>query len=405
MRTPLDASRDYELLLSYLPWNFEELADEHGQLETKFGNAKITTASELLRFFFVHVGAELPLRQTVALVAEAGGPSIAPMRLHMKMRRAEPFLHALVVAMCSEFSLEECSPQKWAGYEMHALDASTVCGPGALGPDARLHARIRLSDLSIVSAEVTDASGGETFRRHGFTEGQLGIGDRGYCNERGIRSVVNDGADVLVRYNRGALPLIDARGRTLDVVKWARSLRSDEVHEQAAFIVGHGNEAEIGCRLLIARLPEEQAAEARKRLERQLGKKNVSAESREMAGYVVLFTTTPASRLSAQRCMAAYRLRWQVELFFKRWKSLGGAARLPNTRPDTIVAWLYIKVLLTLIVEKIGSATSEPSPPQILPHPPRARAPRNPSTGSTAMETRHVDLAHRRRSGIAAQAL
>src|SRR5512132_4292652 len=72
------------------------LAVQHGQVETKFGNAKITCARDLLRFLFLHVGAELPLRQTVALIAEAGGPSLSPMRLHMKLRHAEPYLHALV---------------------------------------------------------------------------------------------------------------------------------------------------------------------------------------------------------------------------------------------------------------------------------------------------------------------
>ena len=81
-----------------------------------------------------------------------------------------------------------------------------------------------------------------------------------------------------------------------------------------------------------------------------------------MASYVVLFTTVPASRLSAVRCLEAYRLRWQVELLYKRWKSLGGLDQLPNERDDTILAWLYVKLILGMIVERIGSTAGALSP-------------------------------------------
>ena len=60
---------------------------------------------------------------------------------------------------------------------------------------------------------------------------------------------------------------------------------------------------------------------------------DATAESIEAAGYVELFTTVDKSRLSAARCMHLYRLRWQIELLFKRLKSLCGLDRMPNYRP------------------------------------------------------------------------
>ena len=90
---------NWDTVISLLPANFERLAEEHRQVETKFGNAKITNACDLLRLILVHAAADLPLRQTVALVAEAGGPDISPMRLHKKMVRAADYLHALVTSM------------------------------------------------------------------------------------------------------------------------------------------------------------------------------------------------------------------------------------------------------------------------------------------------------------------
>ena len=55
--------RNWEEVLSYLPADYRELAEEHKQLEVQYGNAKITEADDLLRLVFVHAGANLPLRQ------------------------------------------------------------------------------------------------------------------------------------------------------------------------------------------------------------------------------------------------------------------------------------------------------------------------------------------------------
>jgi hypothetical protein len=74
---------------------------------------------------------------------------------------------------------------------------------------------------------------------------------------------------------------------------------------------------------------------------------------------VVLFTTTSSERLSAAQCIELYRLRWQVELQIKRWKSICGFDRMPNFRDDTIVSWLYAKMLAAVLLEKLASLHSE----------------------------------------------
>ncbi len=93
------------------------------QLAVTFGLDEGT----LLRFILLHVGAGLPLRQTVAVIAEAGGPSLSPMRLHKKMGRAAPYLRALVERMVDW--LVEGAPERWGGYVFSAVDATAVSGP------------------------------------------------------------------------------------------------------------------------------------------------------------------------------------------------------------------------------------------------------------------------------------
>ena len=82
MTPSLMHDENWRTLLGCLPPDYEELALKHKQLLTQYGNAKVKDADTLLRFIFLHAGADLPLRQTVMLMAEAGGPRLSPMRLH-----------------------------------------------------------------------------------------------------------------------------------------------------------------------------------------------------------------------------------------------------------------------------------------------------------------------------------
>ena len=353
-----NTEKDWEALLSYLPEAYQELVWQYGVLRSEWPNAKVTDARTLLRFILLHVGAGLPLRQTVAVVAAGGGPKMTQVWLHKRMRRAQPYLAALVSLMLPKGE-SEATPERWAGYEMVCLDGSTVSGPGADGADVRMHAVVRLHDLRVCNVQVTTTAVGETLRNLTWLPGQLVIADRCYSSPPGILWVAVDcGADVLVRVNRGALPLYDENGDVIDILEWCRSLKGSRATERAVSIVaGAGkNRRDLEGRLIGYRLPEAQARDARARVRREEGP-SVAPEHLEAAEYIILFTTAQVARLSAHRCVEAYRLRWQVELLFKRWKSLCRFDRLPNYRDDTMCAWLTAKVLLGLLLDKATAAS------------------------------------------------
>ena len=170
----------------------------------------------------------------------------------------------------------------------------------------------------------------------------------------GIATVTSAGADVLVRYNRGSLPLYDTASNLIDVRGKLKALRKPcRPREWAAWVHPQGHAA-IRGRLCALRLPPEKAEEARVRLRREQGN-DVTAESLEMADFVVVFTTVPRERLSVERVLELYCLRWQVELSIKRDKSIAGLDRLPNFRADTITSWILAKLLLTQIARKIAT--------------------------------------------------
>ena len=61
MTLSLTHDEDWKTLLSCLPTDYKALATKHKQLQTQYGNAKIRDADTLLRFIFLHAGADLPL--------------------------------------------------------------------------------------------------------------------------------------------------------------------------------------------------------------------------------------------------------------------------------------------------------------------------------------------------------
>lgn len=122
MAAKLDVQRDWSTLRQFLPENYAQLAIEHEAMQLKYKDARIPRAGVLLRMIFLHLAADLPLRQTVA---ESGGPVVSPYCLHIGMRRAALFLQELVARVRAA-----CTGKigRWAGYELAAIDASSFAG-------------------------------------------------------------------------------------------------------------------------------------------------------------------------------------------------------------------------------------------------------------------------------------
>jgi hypothetical protein len=345
---------DWAMVEAQLPPRWRELAVEYKVIRnvpSQLG-AKINDAGTLLRLIFFQVGLSVSLKVACAAAAAAGIIDITAVALHLRMRKCGPYLAVLLAEMNKTTATFQ--PAQWAGYDIRIVDASVVTRPGAKGTTARVHYGLRLADLAQVEVVVTDEKVGETFRHFRFEPGQLVMGDRCYANPPGIRHVVSAGADVLVRYNFGSLPLYDSTGKRVDVEEQLQRLTAPlKVREWPVFVHAKGDNP-ISGRLVAIRLPPDLAEQARMRVRAELGPA-VTEQSLRTAAFVVLFTTIPSSRMSAEQVMTLYSLRWQVELRIKRDKSITELDRLPNFRSDTIHAWLCAKLLTQQIALRIST--------------------------------------------------
>jgi hypothetical protein len=350
----MEITLDWELIKAQLPEGWRELASEMGLIRQypAYMKTKVTDIEQLLRLEFHRAGLESSLRETTAEAASAGLIQISTVALHKWEYKLGPYLAQLLGAMTSAGMT--FAPERWAGFDVILVDGTTVQRPGSRGTTSRVRYAMRLSDLTLPFLDATDEHEGETLRIFAAAAGQLWIGDRGYANPPGIAAIVKQGADVLVRYNRGSLPLYDQQGEPFDALRHIRTLRAVGQRDEWAVNVHPGDGPPIRGRLCAVRLPDDKVEEARARLRDEYGAK-VSTEAFEAAKWLMVFTTVSRRRLPTRRVLELYRLRWQMELEIKRDKSIDGLNKLPNFVPATIQTWLYLKLLLQQIGRKIVS--------------------------------------------------
>ena len=166
----------------------------------------------------------------------------------------------------------------------------------------------------------------------------------------GIEYVWRHGADVLVRVNPQSFVAFSAYGRRISLLPRLRTLsRVGQFGEWR--VVLHGQGSAFAGRLCALRKSDCAIQQAHRRLQRKASKKQMITRpgTLEFAKYVIVFTT----RSSGSTILRSYRMRWQIELVFKRLKSLAQLGHVPKHDDRSSRAWLYGKLLVTLLAQKL----------------------------------------------------
>lgn len=351
---------EWKSLLSMLPAkvDLEASARDKGALLRR---RVVRSAETLLRLALAYC-CGLSLRQTSCWAHLQGLGKLSQVGVMKCLRRSSAWLEFLVVTKLAERA--EC--RQIQGLRLRLVDATTVSAPGSVGTDWRVHLGFDLGSLTIDAVELTGAEGGESLSRFQIGAREVLIGDRGYAHRRGLWSVRQGGGDFLVRSNWQNLPLQTPEGESFDLLRAARSLSSPgEVGEFSVQTVATRKEPSMAARMIILRKSDEAAEQAREKIRKEARKKGRAVDPRTLAaaGYIFLLTSLPAVQIQAAEVLELYRLRWQVELAFKRLKSLWGFGSVPAKDPDLARAYIYAKLLIAVLVEDLTQEALRATPP------------------------------------------
>jgi len=345
------AEEDWELLQTFFPRDWEELAVTTRALK---GLRQDKAAPTLMRTLLLHVGCGYSLRETVTRAREAGWADLSDVALLKRLRKCESWLHALSVGLWQQRGLRELS----AGQRVvRVVDATTVKEPGKTGSLWRIHYSLQLPSLRCDFFKVTATEGegtGEGLWQIPVQRGEYLLADRGYSTAQGIDSVVQAGAYVLVRLNQGGVRLRDAQARPLALLPKLERLRATgqigswEVQLES-------EQRRVTGRICALRKSRMAIEEAQRKLRREASKdsRELKPETLEFAKFVTVFTNFPVAEFPAAQVLEWYRLRWQVELVFKRFKQIAGLGHLPKSDEESARAWLYGKLIIALLTEKL----------------------------------------------------
>lgn len=356
---PLD--EDWKLLLNLLPSGWEQQAVLSGASERLRG---FPSTADLLRTLLLHVGKGYSLRETVVRAKAVGMAQVSDVALMKRLQKAAEWLRRLCVSLLQESGWE--MPAETRGYNVRALDGTLVKEPGRRGSLWRIHYSIRIPNLVCDHLELTSMKGagtGESLERFAASPGDMVLADRGFCRPGGIEALHRQGAAVMVRLNSSTLPLWNPEGSRFGLSEQISQLQETGTEQEWPVWV-QGVPQRIAGRLCALRKSAEATARARRRIARkaQQGGPQPQPETLQYAGYVMVFTTVPASHFSTAEVLEWYRVRWQIELVFKRLKTLAELGSLPKHDDQSARAWLYGKLLIALLGQKLERLGRDISP-------------------------------------------
>ena len=249
-------------------------------------------------------------------------------------------------------------PKAFENYQIIALDASDVREKGRSGRLFRLHYAIDILKMCSISYKITAQKVGETLLNFDVKKNWLILADRIYGTLTGIEHCLKAGAGFVLRLRYGAFKLYDENGKEIDLLDRLRNVSSDiatniEVYVKLPVL------GLTKLRICAIKIPDDKCEKVERRNKRNDSKKQreTSAEAKEMSKFVVVITAL-SNAITADEIISLYRFRWQVEIYFKRLKSIIDFGNVPLRREDSIYTWLNGKLMISLLIEQMISEVS-----------------------------------------------
>ncbi len=351
----------WELVHAHLPPDFD--AQKRARERRAFLRKRnVKDVASLFRLAMAYGGCGMSLRETCAWAEALKLASLSEPSLMERLCKAAPWLGDIVAALIAQQATVPA--KRWAGYRLRAIDATAICQPGADRTTWRLHVGFDLASGQVDHIALTDGRGAENLQRLTYRPGEIVLGDRIYAKAQNLRGVKSEGADFIVRTGWNSLRLKRADGGAFDLFATLRAQEGQEGEVRVRVDEASGAGAPLELRLIIWRKTPEQAQAEQKRLLQNASKRGTKVDPRslEAAEYVMLVTSLSADVFPACDVLAIYRFRWQIELAFKRMKSLAGLDELAAKDPALAQAWIYARLIAFLIAEQIAGQVPD-SPP------------------------------------------
>lgn len=341
---------DWNVLLKFFPPGWVAKAKDTGAF-TRSRNIK--SAKYLLRILLIHLAEGCSLRETAARASMGKLGNISDVALLKRLQTSSEWFRWMSVELLKHQGFEISTLPNWLkNYTIKSVDASIITEPGSTGSDWRLHYIINLYNLQCDQFIISKPKLGESFKNFQVSKGDLFIGDRAYGRLAGFQYVIDREGDYISRIKKDAFS-IRINNLEVDIIDQIKDLKYGQICDLKveAFTKGGFNQKLRLCVLKKSKIEAEKSIKLAKRRASR-GQYKLKPETLEYCKYFILATSLK-EEITAKQILDLYRFRWQVEIAFKRLKSILGLSHLPKKDEKSCMAWLHGKMFVALLSQRI----------------------------------------------------
>jgi len=347
-----------EKLMRLLPEGYEKACYETKAIERA---REIKNAKDLMQLSLSYVAHGFSLVEMSEIARLKGLGNISDVAFMKKFSKCNDWFIDILKNLETGEVANYKKPKKLQNYTFKALDASDVTEKGALKRRYKLHYAINIFTMSSEAYKITPPGTGESLTNFTISPKDLVIGDRAYGTKTGIEYCLENGGDFIFRVRNNPFKLYDENQEEIKISNFLENATEDSAIDVTVYMESSKKQM-IPLRLCATKKPLEAMEKSNKRIKRfeSTHQRKLSAETKKSHEYFFVLTSLPSDIATAQEVLDIYRLRWQVELYFKRLKSIMDFGDLPKRNEQSVMAWLNGKLIVALLIEKLIASVDFP---------------------------------------------
>jgi hypothetical protein len=342
-----------EEIKNILPDGWESQATELGAITR---SRVIKNAEELLILNLLYHTSGKSLGGTSSILKSSGALVMSKQAISERIVKSKDWNRWLCANISRNAGILGKKPS-WLNYRrVLTADGTDESCRGSKGSDYRFHWLMDLFTLETIETKLTDYREGEKLSQ--YTEMQPGdivVADRAYGTIKSIEYTLGCGCDYVLRLKSNAFNLYDKSGKRVDIAEKIEKMKQG-AYKELNLHYKKGNKLQP-IRLCIYRKTDKENINSEKNAiksnnSRVKERNKVSDTQRFYCKFVIVATSLGGT---PEKILALYRQRWQIELLFKRLKSIFSLDELPAKKDDSVKAWFYGKLLLAAICEALDN--------------------------------------------------
>lgn len=240
-------------------------------------------------------------------------------------------------------------------------------GGDTSGSSIKIHQQYDLLHAQVLALDMVDGKQNDAVLLQGFDYSDVGqelhLLDLGYFKVAHLQALHQAKGFFISRYKTGTDLFVKHQAGHFEKLDWPKLLsvlRQGDVNGLPQVYLG---KEKLQVRLIVEKMPEEVVAKRKAKQHRRHSNQSkslsnawqTSERKKLLMPYNIFITNTGQEQLCLQQVSLYYKLRWQIEILFKIWKSIMHIDKVGKMSIFRFECYLYSRLIAILLCSKVHS--------------------------------------------------